>query len=394
MKVTTQKHVSMLSDDVRGKLSQFHWHWQFQPARCLMKNDDHGPQGITPPIIPYAPVTRSRVYTASREAGSYNHHSQIAKFKGRYYFAFSNGYVDEEAEGQRIMISSSEDGRVWTPASRVIGGDPGTHEVHNCVGLFSGDDSLYVFDWHEEALRDETLVGMRRIIPEQNRLRLLASRDGTTWRRVKDLAPNIKVIFESPRLTAEGRLMCVCSTMDHGAALMLWPGRDILADPEIVALPTPEGASFPYGEGSWYQLDDGRIVAFWRDEGGSCRVWVNYSDDGGRSWEPPMLSDIPDSMSRNYAGRLSDGRYYLCNNAFATLLNRRHLTLLISDDGLTFNQVYILVDDPTSQRLKGLLKADGYQYPCCLVDGGKLLVAYSVNKEDIECGIVDTGPRR
>ena len=102
-----------------------------------------------------------------------------------------------------------------------------------------------------------------------------------------------------------------------------------------------------------------------------------------------MMSDIPDSMSRVRAGRLADGRYYLCNNAVPTLLDRRHLMLLLSDDGFTFDKVYVLVDDPTSQRLKGMLKADGYQYPSCVVEGDRLLVAYSVNKEGIECGVVD-----
>jgi hypothetical protein len=64
--------------------------------------------------------------------------------------------------------------------------------------------------------------------------------------------------------------------------------------------------------------------------------------------------------------------------------------LLLGDDGYQFNKVYMLVNDPTSQRLAGLLKADGPQYPCCLVEKDRLLVGYSVNKEDIECGIVDT----
>ena len=288
------------------------------------------------------------------------------------------------------MISSSTDGRMWGEAEVVIGGEPATNVVHNCVALAATSDTLYVVDWREEALRDATAVGMRRIIPEKNRLHLLASSDGSTWREVKAYDPRIKVIFESPRPTEEGRLMCICSTTDHGAGVLLWPGSDIREDADVITLPTPEGAVFPYGEGSWYQLDDGRIVAFWRDEGGSCRLWVNYSDDGGATWTPPMISDIPDSMSRNYAGRLADGRYFLCNNAFGTLLDRRHLILLLSDDGLTFSKVFVLIDDPTSQRLKGLLKADGYQYPCCLVDHERLLVGYSVNKEDIECGIVDT----
>jgi hypothetical protein len=391
MTISERRHVSMLTRDTAGKLSQFHWHWRFVDARCLMKNDDHGPQGVKPPVIPYAGMRRARVYTGTRETGSYNHHSQLTKYQGRYFFAFSNGYVDEEAEGQRIMIASSADAKTWSEAQCVVGGEPGTTLVHNCVALHAAPDALYIVDWREEALRDAESVGMRRILPESNRLHLLRSTDGAAWEQVKALDPRIKVIFEAPRRTAEGRLICICSTTDHGPGLLMWPDGNVMSDPELIALPQAEDALFPYGEGSWYQLDSGRIIVFWRDEGGSCRCYVSYSDDGGRTLTPPMMSDIPDSMSRNYAGRLRDGRYFLVNNAIATLLDRRHLILLLSDDGLTFNKVYNLVDDPTSQRLKGLLKADGYQYPCCLVDGDRLLVGYSVNKEDIECGTVDIG---
>ncbi len=61
MEIATRQHVRMLSGEVARMLSRFHWHWQFVDARCLMKNDDHGPQGITPPVIPYASYTRDRV---------------------------------------------------------------------------------------------------------------------------------------------------------------------------------------------------------------------------------------------------------------------------------------------------------------------------------------------
>ena len=46
--------------------------------------------------------------------------------------------------------------------------------------------------------------------------------------------------------------------------------------------------------------------------------------------------------------------------------------------------------EPTRQRFQGHLKCHGYQYPSCLVDGDRLLIAHSVNKEDIAVGIVDT----
>ncbi len=387
--VRTFSKVRMLTPEVAGQLNWFHWAWLFQETRCLMKNDDHGPQGVNPPIIPYVPVKRGIVYQGTRETGSYNHHSQLAKFKGKYWFAFSNGIRDEEAEGQRIRISNSDDGVNWSDAVTVIGGEPGTTIVHNCVALYVEKDAMYIVDWREESLRDAESVGMRRIVPESNQLNLLKSTDGKTWNQISSWDPNIRVIFEAPRLTAEGRLMCICSTVDNGAAFMMWPGDKIEEKPEIITPPQNPDASFPYGEGTWYQLDDGRIIVFWRDEAGSCRAYVNYSEDGGKTWTPPMISDIPDSMSRLYAGRLTDGRYYLTNNAFPTLLNRMHLTLMLSDDGIEFNKVYLIVDDPTSQRLKGLLKCDGYQYPVGLVDGNKLIIGHSVNKEDIWCEVID-----
>ncbi len=218
---------------------------------------------------------------------------------------------------------------------------------------------------------------------------LYGSSDGVHFEKVLTYGSNIKWIFEAPRLTAEGRLLCVATTRAEGPAILLWPGNDLLAQPEYIRVPEPEGASFPYGESTWYQLDSGRIMVFWRDEGASCRVYVNHSDDGGRTWSTPVLSDIPDSMSRLYAGRLSDGRFYLVNNAIPTLLDRRPLMLLLSDDGVEFNDLYMINDSPVEMRRKGLLKINGHQYPCCLVDGDRLFVAYDANKEDIMCEVID-----
>jgi hypothetical protein len=388
MKVTNRQHASMLSPEVAGSLSQFHWHWRFVDARCLMKDDDHGPQGMNPPIIPFAPATWSRVYTGLRETGSFNHHSQIVKFKGKYIFAFSNGIVNEEAQGQRIMISSSDDAVHWGEAI-CVAGDKACSLAHNCVGMLATDDMLYIFGMSEDCITDASVVGMRRIVPNSTCIDVYGSKDGLNWDKVYSFGDKFQWIFEAPRLTKEGRRMCVCSTKRDGPAVLLWPGESVCADPEVIAIPQPEGAVFPYGESSWYQTEEGRIITFWRDEGGSCRLYVSYSDDNGHSWAPPMISDIPDSMSRVYAGRLADGRYFLVNNAFGTLLDRRHLMLLLSDDGLEFNKVFVLRDDPTSQRLNGILKVDGYQYPCCLVEKDKLFVGHSINKEDIECTIID-----
>jgi hypothetical protein len=383
-----RNHVRMLAPDVARQLRTYHSRFCFQEGHCLLRLDDQGPLGHDPPLIPHAPFERARLHTGTRESGSYNHHSQVAAFRGRYYFAWSNGRVDEEAPGQRILISSSADARHWSAPSVVVGSWSEPTMAHNCVALVPSADVLYCVSMHEDATVDATATGMRRIDPESHQVEAFASVDAVTWEPAFRYTDELKWLFERPRPLADGGMMCV-GCLKSGPCILRWPDERICQHPEIISIPEPDGAVFPYGEGSWYQTDDGTVVVFWRDEGGSCRIWVNTSTDGGVTFSAPTLSDIPDSMSRNSAGRLADGRFFLCNNAFPTLLNRMHLILLLSDGGYEFNQVYVLCNEPTSQRVVGLLKADGHQYPSCWPDGDRLLVGHSVNKEDICCGIVD-----
>jgi len=43
----------------------------------------------------------------------------------------------------------------------------------------------------------------------------------------------------------------------------------------------------------------------------------------------------------------------------------------------------------TTRRINGRHKEDGWHYANCLVDGDLLMVAHSVNKEDIAVALVD-----
>jgi len=386
--ITQQSRTQMLGSKVERKLKLYHRRWCFEDAGCLKTYLDHGPRKVTPPIIPYVPLTRARLYAGNRETGSYNHHAQLAKFKDRYYCSWSNGLADEEAPGQRILVSSSKDAANWTEAA-CVAGNRESNEAYHSDGLLATDNTLYLIASGCTSFVENKELGMRRIVPDTERNMVYASSDGTSWKEVFSLPDEIGRTLEAPRATVDGCLMCAAATATGGAAILRWPGPSILEAPEIIAVPEPHGARFPYAEASWYQTDDGVILVFWRDEGETCRLWVNTSVDGGKTFSSPVITDIPDAMSRVFAGRLCDGRHYVISNAFPTLLNRHHLTLLLSDDGYCFNKVYIVMDDPTSQRCIGLLKADGYQYPCCLAEEDRLLVAYSVNKEDMECAILD-----
>lgn len=327
--VVSRKEVKMLSPEVHNQLREYQWRRVFHLFECLMTDEDHGTKGANPPLIPYIQdAHRTVVYYGNEFNGSYNHHNQINKFKGKYYYAWSNGFRNEEDAGQRVLISSSDDCRSWSDPTVVLDVEPGSQWAHNCVAMYSTQQYLYILIMSEETVHDETATGMRRIKPEEAYIDAYRSEDGIHFEKAFSYGNRIKWIFEAPRLTQEGRLLCICSTKHEGPAILLWPGDNICEQPEFIRVPEPDGASFPYGESTWYQLDNGRIMVFWRDEGSSCRAYFNYSDDGGRTWSVPMLTDIPDSMSRLYAGRLKDGRYYLVNNAISLLLDRRPLMLL------------------------------------------------------------------
>lgn len=383
------KVISMLTEDLVGttrRMRMIHGLWE---SGCLTSNEDHGPVSREY-AMPHLPVDRRRVYTGTREAGSYNHHSQLAKFKGRYYFGFSNGIIDEDVAGQRTLVAGSDDGINWSEAECVVPADADKGEIRMCLGLYAGEDELVMYNhrcWRDEAEAQAATMGSVTL----SRLDTVVTRDGRNWEvaneGIVEEDGRAGVLFEAPHMTREGILLAGGAIKQPVA--LRWDAGNPAGKPEVIKMPSVAGAgTFPYGEAAWYQTDDGTIVMFWRDEAQSLRLYVNCSRDGGKTWTPPLLSDIPDSMSRVSAGRLPDGRYFLAGNTYARLLDRMHLMLSISEDGYKFDKMYTLLDDPTAQRTKGLLKCHGYQYPIVMVDGDRLLIGYSVNKEDIECGIV------
>ena len=393
IKVESRSYATLLDEATAHQLRLFHTLECLEERGCIIRPTDHGLRARIPPIVPHAPFDRHRVYTAGRQAGSWNIDSQLAKFQGRYYYGFTNGRIDEDTEGQQVRLSTSDDAQNWSEPTNVIGGEADTRDAYKCMGLLPMEDTLYMWIRWARRVRDpnsDAVGGGYYADWHHARTFLYASADGNDWSEVSELPERVSATYETPHLTADGRLIGVASIDERsGPAMLRWPGSDPTQEPEILPIEQPFGCKLDGGETTWYQTDDGTLVIFWRDESQSCRVWINTSPDGGDTFTTPMISDIPDAMSRNHAGRLRDGRYYLCNNANYTLHNRMHLTLLLSDDGYTFNQVYILVDDPTSMRLVGLLKEPGYMYPCCLEEEDRLLVGYSVNKEDIEMGILD-----
>jgi hypothetical protein len=215
------------------------------------------------------------------------------------------------------------------------------------------------------------------------------------WEHAENICDNV-YLFEGPRPTLDGKLICCGFDYfgDHHAMVLTWDDSTQLGkSPRVVHIgPSPDGV-LPE-QGTWYQTDDGRIWMYQRDSALSCRLALTWSDDGGETWSDLVRTDFANSYSRAFAGRLSDGRCYIVGNNYDVFLDRRHLLIALSDDGRVFDRQYTLVEGDTTRRINGRHKEDGFHYPNCICDDGKLFVIYSVNKEDIEVGIVDVGVLR
>jgi len=348
-----------------------------------------------------ADMERVSVFKTSVEKGTYNHHSCLTKWRGKYWFAWDNCLVNEEWPGQKTMLAWSDDARKWSEPIIVADGDEEAGMLRNCGALYAGKDKLYAFIQEKWDLVHATKPGMsiHDNTKVSYRFDLHESEDGIHWKLAKKGHFDLQWKLEAPRLTKEGRLLGTATTHDFKPGALLWPGDDPEEKPEVIPFPYTddpadyynghdEGLYF-YGEASWYQDDDGRIWMWHRDESASCRLGVALSEDGGKTWTNVIRTNFPDSMSRVHAGRLTDGRFYLVGNQTYMFMDRNFFAISLSDDGAKFNKTYQLIAPRTQQRFPGHLKGHGYQYPSAMADGDRLLIGYSVNKEDIEVGILD-----
>ena len=381
--IYTQRRISMLTPQSRQRVYANLVRHQFQKSGTTKADGKPRPE-----VFKHVPVQRSRVFTGTPQKGTCNHQSGFCQWQGEYYYVFSNSQVDEEVPGMRTMITTSTDLVEWREPWCLAAGDVKADMWRQTGGIMAFDDRLVAFVQTKIGHHLTSRAGMSAAdqTKTQYRVSIFVSKDAQVWNEQE--AADDCYWFEAPRLTQENRLLCAGSCRDK-PIVFLWPGSDPTERPQAVDIPYDQShgldsGRFPYGEASWYQTDEGDILLFHRNETDELRLRVALSSDGGRSWSEPMQSDIPDSMSRVHAGRLTDGRYYLINNAIADLLNRIPLAIWISEDGYRFNEQYILLDEPTQISFPGALKAHGYQYPSSMAEDERLLVSYSVNKEHME----------
>src|ERR1035437_2326939 len=97
--------------------------------------------------LPHLKIERCMIYSPEKE-WLYNHHPAIIEFKGKLVAVWSNGLIDEDSPGQRVVFSVSKDFKHWS--APLVLAEPqkaanGISDVLTAAGSYKFKDTLVAY---------------------------------------------------------------------------------------------------------------------------------------------------------------------------------------------------------------------------------------------------------
>jgi hypothetical protein len=354
------------------------------------------PQGT----VGHPPIEQATIYKpVSERDWTYSHHSHVVFYQGRYYAIWSNGRVNEDDTGQRVMMASSADFNHWTAPVPLLDTKMGEYGewVYTAAGFHVHRDMLIAYIGQFEYKSDCMVNGARSTKADaghmNTRLLAMTTTDGSHWSEPLDLGIPI-VPNHGPQRTSSGRLIIsgnisypytedpegLSGWTQTGIYATEW-AAEVVDDSEYIhQLYGKMGWPTMLCEGSFFQTDDGKLHMLLRST--ERRLWITTSEDDGASWSPPQPTSFPDSNTKFHFGRLPDGRFYYVGSPVPDG-RRNPLVVSVSEDGVRFDKHTVLCDAPCERRFEGMHKGGDYGYPHTLVHDGWLHVIFSVTKEEV-----------
>lgn len=104
--------------------------------------------------------------------------------------------------------------------------------------------------------------------------------------------------------------------------------------------------------------------------GESRELFASFTQDGGKKWSSPIATNLLNPDSSLVAANLADGRYVMVYNN----IDRSHLWIAISTDGINWKPVYELENTPN----------DEFSYPSIQVNKDYIDILYTNNRQNIK----------
>ncbi len=325
---------------------------------------------------------------------AYNHHASITRFNDRFVAQWSNGHIDEDDIGQRVLICHADDFHQWEAARPLLPTRVGKkHEVTmTAVGFHAHQGLLNTYFGQYEYL--EPPAWPEKMARVDTRLYAMTSADGITFGESVDLGVAL-IANLGPQPLRSGRHI-ICGnvlhpyTDDPAVLTGFVPSgpyeltiEDGLTDQSMLFRNVAKkmGWAQPLCEGSFYQTDDGALHMLYRSS--EKRLWLSESYDDGETWTQPEPTDFTDNNTKFKFGHLPDGRFYYVGSPDPEG-SRNPLVVALSEDGVRFDRHFIVRDEPYEMRIPGLHKGGVYGYPNTYVDDESMYIIYSVMKENVE----------
>ncbi|MDP4250510.1 MAG: exo-alpha-sialidase [Bacteroidota bacterium] len=323
----------------------------------------------------------------------YSHHPYICRFKDRWIAIWSNGKKDEDAPGQRVVFSVSKDFFHWSDPKVLANPSTdrnGITKTLTAAGFHVYGDTLTAYFGEYSVKRTHT------------QLFAMSTADGEHWGHPVDLHIPVNPNF-GPEPLVSGRLV-ICGNIsfpytDDPRGLSAWKMSSFYPDslfkednPATFESPAVKSGLPPLCEASFFQTDDGIVHALLRatGDGWKGRLWLTESKDNAAHWSFPTETGFTDNDSKFHFGQLPDKRFYYVGNPDTLHHDERNpLVLALSQDGVHFNQQFIIARSVYKLNKPGLWKEGQYGYPHSIIDHGYLIVIVSRLKEAVEIFRID-----
>lgn len=294
-------------------------------------------------------------------------HNYLALHDGKFWCMWSQGPPVEDEPSQHIRYATSDDGLKWSEPKTLVG-PPREGYAYIARGFWHRDGELLALVAH---FKGKGAFGVDK------ELKLEAHAwDG------KAGAWNLKaVIYENainnfaPQKLPTGDWMMTRRDARFNVSVLIGGVKSLEDWRSYPVVERTRVKGFSPDEPIWYPHPDKGLVALFRDNGGSQRLFRAYSTDNGQTWTTPEITNFPNSTSKIFSLKTSAGCRVLISNANPTL-GRRQLHLSITEDGLTFTRMALL-DIPSP-------KPATLQYPNAIEHEGNLLITFSRTKNQSE----------
>lgn len=336
--------------------------------------------------VPKLTIERSMIYSPDKE-WLYNHHASIIHFKDRFVAIWSNGMIDEDSPGQRVVYATSKDFKHWSALKTLA--TPGkvndTLTVLTAAGLYQYKGTLVAYYGDYDKHRNNTHLWAK------------TSTDSEHWSEPLDMHLPV-VPNHGPEVTNSRRLIIsgnfTFPYTDDPRGLSGWKLSSFYPDslykqdnPAMFYAPAAKSGLPPLCEGSFFETDDKILHMLLRvtGKGWKGHLWLTESEDNGKSWSRPVEAPFSDNDSKFHFGRLPDKRFYYVGIP-DTLhhYDRNPLVLSLSADGKSFDKNYIIANELYHLKKEGLWKGGQYGYPHTIIYNGYMYVIISRQKEAIE----------